>query len=402
MANRCSERLPGRAVPALAAALIAAGTAGAGWAAAAPASIDRRNRYDVEQERLHRVTGEIDRLRSRLTSFRAREGNLLDLLEQMDLEMALLQREVAELKERIERTGESLQQTRLEVDAARARVEQEKRELAAWLRELYTRGPVPYLALLVGVEDPDQLLTAYRYASFMTEAEAERLERYRAATVALEAAEGRLLDEEAALQDLRERREERAASLRQVRRRKRMELDRIRDEADLTEALVSDLARTESELRALLTRLQGEAGPSSARGPGIDRFRGLLDWPVDADILVPFGERLHPRFGTVTPHPGLALGSAPDRDIKAIFDGTVVFSDWFRGYGNMVILDHGGGYLSIYAHASRLLVEPGDEILQGEVIARTGDTGSLEGPKLYFEIRENGTPVNPLSWLQGR
>ena len=88
----------------------------------------------------------------------------------MDLEAALLQRELADLQERVDRTGEALQRTRTEVAAARARVEVEKKELAAWLRELYTRGPVPYLALLVGVEDPDQLLTAYRYASFMTEA----------------------------------------------------------------------------------------------------------------------------------------------------------------------------------------------------------------------------------------
>ncbi|MBI4161822.1 MAG: peptidoglycan DD-metalloendopeptidase family protein [Acidobacteria bacterium] len=397
MGNPCSEWIPGIALL----ALLGPGAPAGAAEPSLPQLPGRPDRLAVEQDRLQRVSAEIRRLRGRLDSFRARQGSLLDQLERMALEIALLEKEVEALGERVDRNGESLRQTRAGVESARARVDTEERALAAWLRDLYTRGPVPYLALLIGARDAEQLLHAYRYASFLTESEAERLRRYREARAGLEAAESRLLAEETALRRLLAEREARASDLAGVQDRRRRDLDRIRGEADLTESVVRDLSRTQADLRDLIGQIR-DGGPARAPNLGLGRFRGVLDWPASGPISVPFGERLHPRFGTVTPHPGVTLAVGRGEEIRAVYDGRVVFSDWFRGYGNMVILDHGRGFLSIYAHASRLLVGTGDEILQGDVIARTGDTGSLEGPQLYFEIRENGAPIDPVAWFRRR
>ncbi len=132
------------------------------------------------------------------------------------------------------------------------------------------------------------------------------------------------------------------------------------------------------------------------------QFRGLLDWPAEGEVSAGFGTFIHPRFKTKVPHPGLDIEGRNGDDIRSVFDGRVVFASWMRGYGLTAILEHGGGLLSIYAHASALLVEPGEEVLRGQLLGTIGDTGSLRGPFLYFELRRDGRPIDPAEWLRPR
>ncbi len=109
---------------------------------------------------------------------------------------------------------------------------------------------------------------------------------------------------------------------------------------------------------------------------------------------------MHPRFRTVVPHPGLDIAAPEGSDIRAVFDGTVLYAAWLHGYGLTVLVDHGHGVVSVYAHASVLLVEQGETVVRGQVLGKVGDTGSLEGPLLYFELRVEGRPVDPVAWLR--
>ena len=102
------------------------------------------------------------------------------------------------------------------------------------------------------------------------------------------------------------------------------------------------------------------------------------------------------------PHPGLDIDGRAGADIRCIFDGRVVFSSWMRGYGLTAIVDHGGGFLSVYAHASVLLVEAGERVVRGQSLGKIGDTGSLRGPFLYFELRVDGEPTDPERWFRPR
>jgi septal ring factor EnvC (AmiA/AmiB activator) len=115
---------------------------------------------------------------------------------------------------------------------------------------------------------------------------------------------------------------------------------------------------------------------------------------------VPFGNVRHPRFQTEIPHPGIDLAAEPGDEVRVVFDGRVVFSSWFRGYGQLIVVDHADGYLSIYGHLGERLVEVGDEVYGGDVIARSGEGGTLDRPSLYFEIRRDGEPEDPLPWLR--
>ncbi|RME20690.1 MAG: M23 family metallopeptidase, partial [Deltaproteobacteria bacterium] len=106
------------------------------------------------------------------------------------------------------------------------------------------------------------------------------------------------------------------------------------------------------------------------------------------------------RFGTVTVHHGLDLKAPAGSPVRAVYSGKVVFADWFEGYGLMVVIDHGGGYFSLYAHLDRLEVSKGQKVRKGQLLGGVGETGSLKGPYLYFEIRNRGKPVDPAKWIR--
>jgi murein DD-endopeptidase MepM/ murein hydrolase activator NlpD len=115
-----------------------------------------------------------------------------------------------------------------------------------------------------------------------------------------------------------------------------------------------------------------------------------------------FGAQVHPRFGTRTFKSGVDIEASDGTDVRAVYAGHVVYSGWFKGYGNLVILDHGHEYFTLYAHLTDVAVKEGDDVRQGQRLAGVGDSGSLAGPRLYFEVRYQGKPQDPEQWLRHR
>lgn len=142
------------------------------------------------------------------------------------------------------------------------------------------------------------------------------------------------------------------------------------------------------------SRIEGQSSP----GQAFDRQKGILPWPVKGRIVAQFGRRrskLGPRWQ------GITIAGRRGSPVEAVFAGRVVFADWLRGYGQLIIIDHGDGYLTLYGHNEGLLKRRGDPVAQGEAIARVGDTGGQSLSGVYFEIRHLGRPVNPMTWLEG-
>jgi septal ring factor EnvC (AmiA/AmiB activator) len=210
-------------------------------------------------------------------------------------------------------------------------------------------------------------------------------------------------------------------------RKRRILLASVREEKAGHLATIKELEQSAKELQALIARLQTEEErqrrsgrtasrrePSRETPAGRDdtpdiqddgrfsRLKGKLPWPAVGSLLSTFGRQEHPRFHTVTFNRGIGIAAPEGRDFVAVADGEVIYADWFKGYGRLIILDHGGGYFTLYAHAAEIWSRSGDNVTRGQVIGKVGDTGSLEGPQLYFELRHKGKPQDPLAWLQPR
>ena len=159
---------------------------------------------------------------------------------------------------------------------------------------------------------------------------------------------------------------------------------------------VRQQAQARREERESLLAARGE--PRGAGG--FARRKGKLPLPAPGPITVGFGKVVNPRFNTVTVQKGIDIRAGEGAEVRTIGTGTVVFSGWLKGYGNLVIVDHGSNFHSLYAHLANTQVDVGNAVEEGEAIGQVGDTGSLKGSYLYFEIRKGGQAVDPLPWLK--
>lgn len=141
---------------------------------------------------------------------------------------------------------------------------------------------------------------------------------------------------------------------------------------------------------------------SMPEGKGLQVVRGRIPWPVSGRIISYFGKTKDTRFNLIVDNSGIQIQAPEGTPIHAVASGVVKFADWFKGYGKLVILDHGRGYYSLYAQAANLNVAEGQSVASGQVLGSVGDTDSLVGSSLYFEIRKNGVPQDPLHWLKYR
>jgi septal ring factor EnvC (AmiA/AmiB activator) len=356
----------------------------------------------AERERLESVRREIGRLQSALDKVHREERSALGDLQRLDLGLDLQRRQIELLESEIEGCRREIAVTVLEVEGLRSRLDRNRRLLSGRLRALYVRGPATLDRVALTGRSPGEVAEAYRMASWLAEADGKRIETFQADLSRLRTALQVLEERESTLGALRSREMERRRELEGMRADRARLLGGIRREAEEHEKVLEEMAGTERDLQRLVGALASGAAVPREWEVGFGRFRGLLPWPVPGKVLVPFGARKSAKFDTKIPHPGVDLATSVGEPVRAVFDGVTAFSDWFKGYGNLVILDHGGGFMTVYAHASERLVAQGDQVRGGEVIARGGDTGSLEGPKLYFEIWRNGKPEDPLPWLSRR
>lgn len=171
--------------------------------------------------------------------------------------------------------------------------------------------------------------------------------------------------------------------------------ERVQAERDATEGLLEALQQAERALAAAVKELGAELETS-----GFGALRGKLPMPVEGPVTRGFGKAVDPRSGTVTLHQGLDIRAAAGRPVRAVAAGTVVSVGWLRGYGKVLVVDHGGGYHTVMAHLDAVRCRTGQPVQAGQELATVGDTGSLDGPGLYFEVRRRGAAQDPASWLR--
>jgi septal ring factor EnvC (AmiA/AmiB activator) len=352
----------------------------------------RRSELEAEMRRL---SGQIERIERR-------ELGLLQRLERLRLDVQLREREVAASDLEIRRLERAVDRLQFEIERVSERLERRRSSLAGRLRALYRRGPLlPARALGVRA-DSGEWVRAMGLLEHLARRDARQIEALRADTAALaRSLEARKL----ALQQ--QEQERRRAELRRLTLARAMNehhrlLESVRGDRDMHRAAYEEIQAAAAELDSLIRGVGEGRTPSAAPESAwvsLGAFRGILERPVDGPVRIPFGDVRHPRFQTLTPHRGLSFEAARRAPVRAVFEGEVVFSDWLRGYGHTVILDHHHGYLTVYAHLDEPRVRVGERVARGGVLGQAGESGSLEGPQLYFELRRDGLPLDPSPWL---
>ena len=392
---------------ALATVVAFAGIAAAQGQRPAPRSEDLK----TEQKRLQDTQRQLSEERAKAAAAARRETSILAELEAIDKALAGKKNEVTRLDARIAKAEGEVRALRGDIGRLTGSRTQQEEQLVRHLRLLYRMhaqgGAVP---VLLGDDDPIRRATAMRSLTSLAVGDARLIEEYRVTSDRLEERKRREEARQAELATLRQDARREQAEVDRDASRRRVLLARVRDERAYHERMVGELSEAAKRLEAFVRELQerqrrlakvpppkpGVETPST----GFGTLRGRLPWPTDGKIVAAFGAQVHPRFGTRTFRSGVDIEAAQGTEVGAVYAGHVIYTGWFKGYGNLIILDHGGEYFTLYAHVAEILVKEGEDVRQGQRIGSVGDTGSLTGPRLYFEVRYQGKPQDPEQWLR--
>jgi murein hydrolase activator len=307
-------------------------------------------------------------------------------LERLQAELAGLESELAGITARIDRL-ESQSQAQLPA-------------LTARLVELYKLGNGGYLRLLLNVDDLHGMGRAYRFVSALQAADRARVIEYQRTLAELRQARISLTARREQLLRTREESERTRAAAAQAAVTHEELIRRIDERRDLAAQLVGELQVAREKLQRTLDDAGTDAGAAIPALP-LRAFKGDLDWPAPGPVEALFGHQQDRRFHTTTVSNGIRIAAVPATPVRAVHEGTVAFAEPFQGFGNLVIVDHGGLSFSLYGYLAEISVAAGARVARGQPVGTTGS--ALDGsPALYFEMRVDGKPVNPLQWLKQR
>jgi murein DD-endopeptidase MepM/ murein hydrolase activator NlpD len=370
------------------------------------------------QDRLDITNQKIARMRALIDTAKKKEGRLNGQVEAYDSRLNTIGGELATLQTKLAVVEEKLARTQIELARLRDRLRAKTHELhraearLAWQRRVFVRrvvdsyktGDVDYLDVLLGSSDWEDLISRYRLVAqlvgndnlLVAQLDAARREvaREKASLAQLTSAKAR------AEAELRDQRAELAALKAEVVAKQQAVLAARSAKAHRLAQVARTRRGYEEQERELLSEShQLQAIISGSSGSGTVHGTGRLAWPVSGPVTSGFGWRTHPIFHVRKFHTGIDIGAGYGAAIHAADSGTVIYAAAMTGYGNVIVVDHGGGLSTLYAHQSGFAVGTGSGVSRGQVIGYVGMTGYTTGPHLHFEVRVNGSPVDPLAYL---
>ncbi|MDZ7810525.1 MAG: peptidoglycan DD-metalloendopeptidase family protein [Arhodomonas sp.] len=357
------------------------------------------DRLAAERERLEAVRAEIESLEQALVERHGRVEGLEAELAELEASVSEADRALHDTERAVEAARARLASLRAERAVERERLAGQREHLAGQLRAVWQAGESPFLRLLLSQEQPDRLQRLSVYYRHFARARAARIEDAVAALERLDSLQQEIDAELERLESLRAERQRRHAELEQRLAERRSLLERLRDRLDDDDRRLARLRSDEERLGELVSDLRERLERrrlSEAEAPGGGAGGG--GWPVAGELLASYGST---RSGDLR-WSGVLIGAEAGTPVRAVAGGRVVFADWLRGVGLLLIIDHGGGQLSLYGHNQALYRDAGDRVGAGEVIATVGSSGGQRREGLYFEVRVNGDPVDPLAWLERR
>jgi septal ring factor EnvC (AmiA/AmiB activator) len=373
-----------------------------GLALKLPAAATERKPTPAQKEaELKKVNTRIERVRKAVNEDVARRDKLSVQLRDAELGVQSARQQLESLRAQRIESEARLNELELEKAQQERELDSERSALGGELRAAYFNGREEQLKLLLNQEDPASFGRMLAYYGYFGRARAERIQGIRDKLEHLALLREKIAAEAARLQDLESRQQQQLGALRAAQEGRARavtaidqqiksrggELQRLQSQAGALEKLITDLRK------AL------ESAPVAKRAP-FEPLKGKLPWPVQQGrVLARFGQ---PRAGGSLRWQGMLIGTERGARVRAPYAGRVVYGDWLPGMGLMIVIDHGGGYMSLYGHNEEIFRKVGESVAAGDAIGSVGDSGGHNEPALYFEVRRGRQPVDPEIWLQRR
>lgn len=363
------------------------------------------------REELARIKAQVEEKRRQARALQGKERGVLGQMRKSDDALRATRQYIEMLTANEVSLENELAATEQALTAAGGELAARKAHLAEWIRRSWKNGRTGSLEVLFSAESFGDLLKRGYFLSVLVQAEKRLVESVREQREAVEAQKEDIQARQAEIAAVRQEKEGQKRHIQELRGSQQAEVNRIRGQRQSYEAAARELEASAARVQKFLDDFEARRQRAQREGKKDDveiqldknnfgANRGRLPWPAQGEIIGRFGLETDPQWGTQVRNNGLDIKAEDGSPVKAVGDGRVEMNDWLPGYGQSVILNHGQGYYSVYAHLGSDNVQVGDRVTAGQTIGTVGDSGSLKGTCLHFEIRRGREAQDPARWLR--
>lgn len=353
------------------------------------------------EKQLQQLKRDITKLQSWLQEAKGEHSTLEGSLRTTEVQIGQLVSQIAANTQEASDLEQRLSRLKQEQVKLQVQLDQQAGYLSKQIRSAYAMGRQEYLKVLLNQQEPDRVGRLLRYYDYINKMRTQQIEGYLATAKQLDLVQNEIITRSQTLQQVRVSLQQRRSELIAEQKNRQQVIQKLSQEISgkgtELQKLQADQKRLEELLSAVTEALVRLPAPKDALP--FAQMRGKLPWPATGRILSSFGSK---QFNNRLVSRGLLINVKEGDYVRSIHGGRVVFADWLRGFGFMLILDHGDGFMSLYGHNQTLNKEVGDWVHGGEVIATAGASGGQNRPSLYFEIRQAGKPLDPIGWVAKR
>jgi murein hydrolase activator len=353
----------------------------------------------AQRNDLDRIRADIVRLRTKLEEVRRQAQSAERELEEVDLELGIHTHELELATAAEEKLAAEQMSIEAHIAELAPRIERQKSDLRKRVVVLYRLGGLTYVRMLLSIRSDRNPLDAISMLSYLVSRDARLVSSFQTTRRQLSVRTAELAEKRDRLHRTRLVVEQRRRAVAVSYAQKASLLARLRTAESGAE---QQLATLEEKARRLQRLVDSLSQQKSGLAPAIDirAVQGALEWPVRGTVFEEFGRQRNPKFATYTVNNGLKIEADAGTEVRAVFQGTVLFSQWFKGYGNLIILDHGNRIFTLYGNLKGPSVAPGDHVATGQTIAGVGESEETSSGHLYFEVRHDNHPEDPRKWLR--
>ncbi len=355
--------------------------------------------FASNQEKLHEIQLKIQEISAKLQASKQDKSSILNDIYGLELQTETAVIELNRINLLMDDAQAQIAAKHKEEAALQAKIRYSQDNVRRILRVLYKMGEMGYVKLFININSLDQLFRNYRLIVALMDDKVMEIRAIRVGLAQLQKVKAELQAELDRLAGLKEQKAGKLAHLRGLKQEKLDMIARINRQRDLNSRLLEELKGESENLTHVLDQ-KTMASVADAVDLGVNR--GKLEWPLSGTVISAFGKKKSARFNTYTMNNGIEIKPERSDEIRAVGGGEIIFCDYFKGYGNLLIIQHAGNFHTLYGHCASFLKKLGDRVGTGEVIAMAGNSGSLYGKAVYFEIRQNLKPLDPLLWLGKR
>jgi septal ring factor EnvC (AmiA/AmiB activator) len=363
------------------------------------------DKIDRERKTLEQLKDQIEEKRRQADEAGKKRESILQGIQTLDERHVRYRQSQQEISRKLRKKDQEIEAINAQIARLRDGVQVRQEAILARLRVQYMEGRFGHWKPLLASDSYGDFQRRLRYLSAVSARDYGLIETFKTDMANMQEAERQREAARVGMLAYKRTTEKHLDEIKTVKKEKKLYLAKLTQEKESFERALQELERSAARIDSLLRELEQRRRAAAAKPPSGSLPKGVkggLPWPAEGSVLTYFGRQKHPTFNTYVQRKGIEIRTLEGSAIHAVMAGTVVYADWLKGYGLVIILDHANGFFSLYAHASKILTSVGAVVASGQAIGETGDTGMTGENTLYFELREGTEPVDPLQWLARR